>query len=101
MSKVHPLWANAFPKWAIAEGLQGTAIVTFTIEADGSVSSATVSRPSGVAEFDANVRAAVLRAAPFGPLPASLGPRFRWSMPFVAKNEAVRPKDPSEGVTAR
>lgn len=101
MSKVHPLWANAFPKWAIAEGLQGTAIVTFTIEADGSVSSAAVSRPSGVPEFDANVRAAVLRAAPFGPLPASLGARFRWSMPFVAKNEAVRPRDPAEGVTAR
>lgn len=101
MSKVHPLWASAFPKWAIAEGLQGTAIVTFTIEADGSVSSASISRPSGVAEFDTNVRNAVLRAAPFGPLPSSIGPRLRWSMPFVARNEAVRPKDPDEGVTPR
>ena len=94
MSKVHPLWVNAFPKWAIAEGRQGTAIVSFTIEADGTVSSATVTRASGVAEFDANVRAAVLRGAPYGPLPATLGPRLRWAMPFVAKNEAVRPKDP-------
>lgn len=101
MSKVHPLWAHAFPKWAIAEGKQGTAIVSFTIEADGSVSSARVTTPSGVPEFDANVRAAVLRGAPYGPLPTSLGPRLRWAMPFVAKNEAVRPKDPGEGITPR
>lgn len=101
MSKVHPLWVNAFPKWAIAEGKQGTAIVSFTIESDGSVSSASVTTPSGVAEFDANVRSAVLRGAPYGPLPASLGPRLRWAMPFVAKNEAVRPKDPGDGPTSR
>jgi TonB family protein len=101
MTKVHPLWANAFPKWAIAEGKQGTAIISFTIEADGTVSSASVATTSGVPEFDANVRAAVLRGAPYGPLPASLGPRLRWSMPFVAKNEAVRPKDPGDGITPR
>ncbi len=98
MAKVHPLWLHAFPKWAIAEGKQGMAIVSFTIEADGSVSSANVTTGSGVSEFDANVRAAVMRGAPYGPLPASLGPRLRWSMPFVAKNEAVRPKDAAEGV---
>lgn len=96
-SKVHPLWANAFPKWAIAEGLGGTAIVTFVIESDGSVSSARVTRSSNVPEFDENVRRAVLRGAPFGPLPAALGPRFVWAMPFVAKNPAVRPRDPKSG----
>jgi TonB family protein len=98
-SKIQPLWANAFPKWAILEGLGGTAVVTFTIEADGSVSSASVTRSSGIPEFDANVKRAVLRGAPYGRLPSALGPRLVWSMPFVAKNPAVRPKDPREGAT--
>ncbi len=97
--KIHPLWAHAFPAWAIMEGRGGTAIVTFTIEASGAVSSASVTRSSGIPEFDANVRAAVLRGAPYGPLPAPLGPRLTWSMPFVAKNPAVRPKNPREGAT--
>lgn len=97
--KIHPLWANAFPKWAISEGLGGTAVVTFTIEADGSVSGVRVTRSSGIPEFDANVRSAVLRGAPYGKLPKMLGPRLVWSMPFVAKNPAVRPKDPHEGAT--
>jgi TonB family protein len=97
--KIHPLWANAFPTWAILEGRGGTAIVTFTIEANGTVGGATVTRSSGIPEFDANVRAAVLRGAPYGPLPAPLGPRLTWSMPFVAKNPAVRPKTPRDGAT--
>ncbi len=55
MAKIHPLWANAFPRWAALEGMQGTAIVTFVLGADGSVTSASVSRPSGVPEFDENL----------------------------------------------
>jgi TonB family protein len=91
-SKLHPLWANAFPKWAIAEGLQGTVIVTIAIRADGSLASAAVTRPSGIPEFDENCRRAVLRAAPFGPLPPELGTTFRLAMAFDARNPAVRPE---------
>jgi TonB family protein len=98
-SKVHPLWASAFPKWAIAEGLGGTTIVTFVIEADGTVSSAKVTRSSGIPEFDENVRKALVKGAPYGPLPESLKPRLRWSFPFVATNPAVRPKNPKSGAT--
>jgi len=92
MTKVHPLWANAFPKWAALEGLQGTTIITFTIRADGTVVSASVSRPSGIPEFDENCRRAVLRGAPYPPLPPELGPSFRWAMPFDVRNPAVRPR---------
>ena len=94
MAKVHPLWANAFPKWAAAEGLQGTVIVTFVIRADGSLASAAITRPSGLAEFDENCRGAVLRAAPYPPMPDELGATLRLAMPFEARNPAVLPKRP-------
>lgn len=94
MAKVHPLWANAFPKWAAAEGLQGTVIVTFVINTDGSLSGASITRPSGIAEFDENCRRAVLRAAPFPPVPPELGATFRLAMPFEARNPAVLPQRP-------
>lgn len=95
--KVHPLWANAFPKFAAMEGRGGSAVISFTIEADGSVKSARIARSSGIPEFDENVRQAVLRGAPFGKLPASLGPRFSLSITFNAPNPAVRPKHSNDG----
>jgi TonB family protein len=94
MAKVHPLWATAFPRWAALEGRQGTVIIAFTIAADGSVRSASISRPSGVAEFDEACRRAVLRGSPYPPLPPELGSELRWAMPFEVKNPAVRPKEP-------
>lgn len=94
LAKIHPLWANAFPKWAALAGLQGTVIISFAIYADGRVGEARVTRTSRIAEFDENCRQAVLRAAPFAPLPDGLGPVFRWSLPFEARNPAVRPKTP-------
>ena len=94
MAKLDPLWADAFPKWAAGEGLQGTVIVTFVIRADGNVGSASVTRPSGIPEFDENCRRAVLRGAPYPPVPPELGESFRWSMPFEARNPAVLPKQP-------
>ena len=97
--KIHPLWADAFPKDAIAAGRGGTAIVAFVIERDGRVSSARVVRPSGEPVFDENVRRAVLRGAPYGPLPAALGERLAWAMPFTAVNPAVRPAHPVDGPT--
>lgn len=94
MAKIHPLWAKAFPKWAALQGLQGTVIISFEIRADGSVVGARVARTSRIEEFDQNCLQAVLRAAPFGPLPSEMGSSFRWSLPFEARNPAVRPKTP-------
>ncbi len=91
-AKIHPLWADAFPKWAIAEGRQGTVVVLLSILADGTLASAAVSRPSGIPEFDANCQRAAQIAAPFGPLPGELGPTFRLAIAFEARNPAVRPK---------
>ncbi|NUO52371.1 MAG: TonB C-terminal domain-containing protein [Polyangiaceae bacterium] len=95
--KVHPLWANAMPRWAILEGRQASATVTFVIEADGSVSSARVTKSSGIPEFDENVRKAILKGANYGPLPAALRPRLVWAFPFHMSNPAVRPKNPKDG----
>jgi len=95
LARIQPLWRDAFPRWAIAEGRGGTVVVSFVIRSDGSVASARVTRPSGIAEFDENCRRAVLRGAPFDPLPSELAPAFSWSMPFVAKNPAVRPATPA------
>ncbi|AUX23007.1 hypothetical protein SOCEGT47_035240 [Sorangium cellulosum] len=95
MAKLDPLWADAFPRWAAGEGLQGTVIVTFVIRADGTVGSASITRPSGIPEFDENCRRAVLRGAPYPPLPPELGESFRWSMPFEARNPAVLPRRPA------
>ncbi|MEJ7728000.1 MAG: energy transducer TonB [Polyangiaceae bacterium] len=91
--KIDRLWA--FPKWAALEGMQGTVIVSFVIQGDGSVSGARVTRPSGIAEFDESCRQAVLRAGPYGPLPSELGQTFPWSLSFDARNPAVRPKTTS------
>jgi TonB family protein len=90
IAKVYPLYA--FPKWAALEGKQGTAIVSFTIAADGSVSGVRVSRSSGIAEYDESCRQAVVKAAPYPPLPAELGTSFHWSMPLESRNPAVRPR---------
>jgi len=90
-SRIDRLWS--FPKWAALEGMQGTVIVTFVINADGSVANATVTRPSGIADFDESCRQAVLRGGPYGPLPPELGSSYRWALPFEARNPAVRPKD--------
>ena len=81
-----------FPTWAIIEGLQGTAVVTVVIRADGSIASASIARRSGVDEFDQNVRRIALGAGPMPAIPADLGASLTVSMPFVAKNPAVLPQ---------
>ncbi len=88
--KIDPLWGDAFPRWAALEGRQGRAIVHFVIRRDGSVELARVVRSSGIAEFDENVRRAVLRAAPFGPLPDKLGASLPFYLSFDSQNPAVR-----------
>lgn len=95
MARIRPLWERSFPRAAALDGRQGTAIVSFTIDASGAVTSAAVTRRSGVPEYDARCREAVLRAAPFPPLPPELGPTLRWQMPFEMRNPAVRPRETS------
>jgi len=91
LAKIDPLWENAFPKWAAFEGKQARAIVSFIIHSDGRVHDVRVARPSGVAEFDENVKVAVMRAAPFGPLPPSIAaPSMRWNITFDMNNPVVR-----------
>ncbi len=91
-AKVDPLWANAFPKSAMAELKQGTVILSFTIASNGV---ATVqwppARPSGIDEFDKNCADAIRRASPFEPIPASLGrTTLHIRAPFIAKNPIVK-----------
>ncbi len=90
-AKIDPLWENAFPKAAALEGKQGRAIVSLIILNDGRVEDVRVVRPSGVPEFDENVRLAVLRAAPFDPFPPNLrAPSMRWTITFDMNNPVVR-----------
>jgi TonB family protein len=91
LAKIYPLWENAFPKSASLEGKQGRAIISLVIYRDGHVDGVRVARPSGVPEFDDNVRLAVLRAAPFGPFPPNIGtPSMNWKITFDMSNPAVR-----------
>ncbi|MET0592864.1 MAG: energy transducer TonB [Polyangiaceae bacterium] len=91
LAKIYPLWENAFPKSASLEGKQGRAIISLVIYSDGHVERVRVTRPSGVPEFDDNVRLAVLRAAPFGPFPPNLAvPSMNWNITFDMNNPAVR-----------
>src|SRR6185369_14274163 len=89
-SKVYPLWS--FPKSAALEGRQGMVIVSFTIQADGSVTGVRVMRQSGIPEFDENCRSAVVRAAPVPPVPRELGASWSMDMRFDSPNPVVRPK---------
>ena len=91
-AKIDPLWANAFPKSAMLELKQGTVILEFTIAADGhAVVSWPPLRPSGIEEFDRNCADAIRRAAPFPPIPASLGVRtLTVRAPFVFNNPIIK-----------
>jgi TonB family protein len=85
-------WRKLLSVAQAAEGVQGVVVVTFTILADGTVAGASVSRSSGVAELDENFRKAILKAAPYPPLPPELGTSFRWAMPLDLRNPTVRPR---------
>jgi TonB family protein len=47
--------------------------VTFTIQADGSVTDVRVTQPSGATLLDMAAHRAIVNAAPFGPLPREYG----------------------------
>jgi TonB family protein len=90
-AKIHASWsASAFPRDAALEGRGGTTIVAYTIAADGSVHDVQTVRPSGFPTFDAAMRQAVHRAAPFGPLPARFGVAVRRTHEFAVVNPPVR-----------
>ncbi len=98
-SKIGRLLPRTLPMAAFQDGKHGTVTVTFVIEADGSVSSAKVTKASEIPGFDESVRKAILKAAPFGPVPAGLRPRIVWAFPYHLSNPAVRPKNPKDGPT--
>ena len=87
LAKLSPFWEHAFPRSAALEGQQGVAIVSLLVTTDGSVHDVRVTRPSGIPEYDENVRRAILRAAPFRP---SFTPRLRTgpsaSMPGIPRS---------------
>jgi len=65
--------------------------LSLLVTTDGSVHDVKVTRPSGIPEYDENVRRAVVRAAPFGPLPPELhASSAHWSISFDARNPAIR-----------
>jgi len=83
-------WGHAFPTWAVAEGRGGIAIVRMTILANGRLAELQLLRASGVEEFDQNLVAAIHRAAPFAPIPATLGrSSLALNFSFDATNPAV------------
>jgi TonB family protein len=91
-ARLHGAWSpNAFPKWAALQGRGGATVVGFVVLADGSVTNVRTLRPSGFPEFDAKMRAAVRRAAPFGSPPSDLSPPFNSHHEFAVTNPAVRP----------
>ena len=90
-AKIHPLWANAFPKSALLDLKQGTVILMVTVFADGRVGAVSTYRPSGIPEFDHNCADAVRRANPLPAIPSSLGvTRINIMMPFRANNPIIK-----------
>ncbi|MDW8250656.1 MAG: energy transducer TonB [Myxococcales bacterium] len=88
--RLYGAWGLAFPKDKAAAGRQGIAIVEFTILSDGRVVNVVLVRPSGIPEFDQIAQRAVLRSAPFPPMPQAFGASKLWRVSFDAKNPAIR-----------
>jgi protein TonB len=86
--KVDPLWE--FPRELAIRMEQGDVLVGFTIKKDGSVRDLRVLKGSGFPSFDKNVLAAVKKAAPFAPLPATFGAELKVTAPFEGSNPAIR-----------
>jgi periplasmic protein TonB len=65
-----------YPAGARSRGDQGTASVTFTLDAGGRVTAARLARSSGVSSIDSEVTAMVRRASPFPAPPAGRSVSF-------------------------
>jgi protein TonB len=61
--------ARRYPKAALRRGIEGTAVVFFTILPDGSARDVHIVRSSGSGLLDSEVVATVRRASPFPPTP--------------------------------
>jgi TonB family protein len=86
--RVDPLWE--FPRELAVRMEQGDVLVAFTIRRDGSVKDLKELKASGFDKFDKNVVSAIKKAAPFDPLPATLGAELRVTAPFEGSNPAIR-----------
>lgn len=86
--KVHPLWS--FPKHLEVLLEQGDVLIRFTVMADGSVQNVKVLKSSGYRQFDSVVLAAIHKAAPFAPIPGSLGAKLDIIAPFEFSNPMIR-----------
>lgn len=86
--KVDPLWE--FPRELAIRMEQGDVLVAFTINKDGSVKDVRVLKGSGFDSFDKVVLRAIKKAAPFDPLPATLGAELHVTAPFEGSNPAIR-----------
>ena len=90
-AKLDPLWANAFPRSAMLELKQGTVIIDFTIDENGTAHVTwPPTRTSGIEEFDRNCADAIRKASPFDPIPASLGKHvLHIRAPFTSRSTIV------------
>jgi len=86
--KVDPLWS--FPRELAVKLEQGDVLMAFVIRKDGRVTDVRVLKGSGFPSFDKNVTNAIKKAAPFPPLPETLGSELRVTAPFEGSNPAIR-----------
>jgi protein TonB len=86
--KVNPLWL--FPKELEIMMEQGNVLIQFTILKDGTVKNVRIRKSSGYPKFDQNVVVAILKAAPFKPIPNGLGQRLDILAPFEFSNPMVQ-----------
>jgi TonB family protein len=68
-SKIEKFWH--YPSAALGENREGSAVIRFTIAADGALANSTVISSSGSVLLDEGALACVRAASPFDPLPAS------------------------------
>lgn len=74
-----------YPRDARERGVEGTVIITFTMDRAGNITSVTVSGSSGDASLDAAALAAVRKRSPMPPPPPSVqvdGVYWDWPVPF-------------------
>ena len=67
--RIERLWS--YPPQALAESREGSAVIRFTIAADGALAGSSVLSSSGSALLDDGALACIKAASPFEPLPAS------------------------------
>ena len=65
--------AKRYPADARRFGVQGTAVVAFRVEANGTATGVRVEESSGDRQLDGEAVAMVRRASPFAPIPNELG----------------------------